>query len=169
MHSCLLKETFRKRGICAQRPVRSWTGLVCLIITGSSWDWCQLKVVETISWSSNHNRIAIARAFKLHLESLIIRKLSRLKLWISSQEANFFTDFTELDEQIKLHYLTCSVERIAMLSGRCGCGGGGGGDRVDVRHDKVFWELLHSLDSSNLLLKKRQLHNVEILKRGADL
>jgi len=69
------------------------------------------KVAETISSSGNHNRIA--RASKLHLESPVICKLCHSFTYESAHKKPFFfTNFTELDEQIKLHYLTFIVEKI---------------------------------------------------------
>ena len=67
-------------------------------------------MAETISSSGNHNRIA--RASKLHLESPVIRKLCHSFTYESAHKKPFFTDFTELDEQIKLHYLTFIAEKI---------------------------------------------------------
>jgi len=67
------------------------------------------KVAETISSSGNHNRIA--RALKLHLESLVTRKLCHSFTYESAHKKPIFTDFTELVEQIKLHYLTFNVEK----------------------------------------------------------
>jgi len=67
------------------------------------------KVFGTIRWSGNHNRIA--GAFKLHLESLVVRKLRHSFTQDSAHKKPIFTDFTELDEQIKLHYLTFIAEK----------------------------------------------------------